>query len=205
MNKQKKKISIGWVIFWLIVFFPVGLYLMWVRTTWNKKIKVGISIFFLILILYGLFATGKETAESSSEELNTTAANVIESSESEESESIPDPNTSAMVDYIARQAKKSANISATEEKRNEAIDFIVANYPDYFSNNELIEKTMYYGYYLEYAYAKNGSENLYANLGIDVYQAVKGVYRSVDKIEDDIVQENLRQIQEALSELGYEV
>ena len=205
MNKQKKKISIGWVIFWLIVFFPVGLYLMWVRTTWNKKIKVGISIFFLILILYGLFATGKETAESSSEELNTTAANVIESSESEESESIPDPNTSAMVDYIVRQAKKSGNISAAEEKGNEAIDFIVANYADYFSNNELMEKTMYYGYYLEYAYAKNGSENLYANLGIDVYQAVKGVYRSVDKIEDDIVQENLRQIQEALSELGYEV
>ena len=67
--------------------------------------------------------------------------------------------------------------------------------------NETMEKTMYYGYYLEYAYSKNGPENIYANLGIDTYQAVKGVYRNVDKVEDDIVQENLRQIEEWLSKL----
>ena len=114
----------------------------------------------------------------------------------------PEPNTSKMVDYLAREAKKSATQAATEEKRNEAVSFIADNYPDYFKDNETMESTIYYGYFLEYAYADNGPENLYANLGMDAYQAVKGVYRNVDKAEDDIVQENLLQIKEALSQLG---
>lgn len=115
------------------------------------------------------------------------------------------PNTSQMVDSIAHRAKRSANKAATQEKRNEAINYIVKHYPKYFKNNKTMEKTMYYGYYLEYAYAKNGSDNVYANLGMDTYQAVKGVYRKVDKTTDDIVVENLRQIKEGLNKLGYKV
>ena len=108
-----------------------------------------------------------------------------------------------MVDYIANEAKKSANQSATEEKKNEAIEFIYSNYPNYYIDNETMEKVLYYGYYLEYAYSKNGSNNLYANLGIDAYQAVKYVYRGTENVEDESTQENLRQIDEALKEIGY--
>lgn len=126
-------------------------------------------------------------------------------SQSDDSGEIPESNTSAMVDYIASEAKKSANQSASKEKRDEALDFISSNYPNYFTNNEIMEKSMYYGYYLEYAYSKNGSSNTYANLGMDVYQAVKYVYRNTETIEDTHVQENLLQIKESLSSLGYSV
>ena len=115
------------------------------------------------------------------------------------------PNTSRMVDDIAHRAKKSANKAATKEKHDEAINYIVKHYPKYFTDNKTMEKTMYYGYYLEYAYAKNGSNNTYANLGMDTYQAVKGVYRNVDKVTEDIVVENLKQIKKGLSKLGYKV
>lgn len=104
---------------------------------------------------------------------------------------------------IASEAKKSANQSASEEKRDEALDFISSTYPDYFSDNDTMEKAMYYGYYLEYAYSKNGPTNTYANLGMDLYQAVKYVYRNTETVEDTHVQENLSQIKEALAELGY--
>lgn len=92
------------------------------------------------------------------------------------------PNTSAIVDYIASKAKESANQSVTEGKRNAAISFIYKNYPHYFTDNKTIEKMMYYGYYLEYAYAKNGDTNIYANLGMDSYQSVKDVYRNAETV-----------------------
>ena len=110
-----------------------------------------------------------------------------------------------MVDYIAQEAKKSANKSASEEKRDEAITYIVDHFPDFYENNTVMENTMYYGYYLEYAYSQNGPENLYANLGMDTYQAVKYVYRNVEKPEDDSTLANLDQIKESLLDLGYDV
>lgn len=49
----KKGPSNGWTIFWLIVFFPVGLVMMWMGN-WNKKVKIGISAFFGVMFLIGL-------------------------------------------------------------------------------------------------------------------------------------------------------
>lgn len=115
------------------------------------------------------------------------------------------PNTSEMVDSIARKAKRSANKSASAKKRNAAISYIVDHYPDFYENNEVMEKTMYYGYYLEYAYSKNGSNNIYANLGMDVYQSIIYVYRNTENINDVHVKENLGQIKKALVQLGYNV
>lgn len=115
-------------------------------------------------------------------------------------EDSPKPNTSEMVEYIAREAKKSAN-SPSNEKDKEAICYIRDNYPNYFDSNAKMENMMKYGYYLEYAYSKNGPTNIYANLGMDAYQVVKYVYRNTENVESDHVQENLRQIEEALGEL----
>ena len=39
------------VVLMLILFFPVGLYLMWKHTKWNKVVKIVISVFFGILII----------------------------------------------------------------------------------------------------------------------------------------------------------
>ena len=213
-SPQKPMRSV-WVIFWLILFFPVGLYFMWAKSSWKRIPKIVISILYALLVVSSLGSDFPESNNTGTAIIETTAETetekeILKESETEivqetaiesESASEPKPNTSGMVDYIAKEAKASANIGASEEKRKEAISFIRDNYPNYFIDNETMEKTMYYGYYLEYAYSKNGSENIYANLGIDAYQAVKGVYRNVDKVEDDIVQENLRQIEEGLSKL----
>lgn len=115
------------------------------------------------------------------------------------------PNSSSMVDYIASEAKKASNESISDEKRDAAIKYIFDHYSDYYENNTVMENTMYYGYYLEYAYAKNGSENLYANLGIDTYQAIKYVYRNAEKPDSEATLSNLEQIAETLYDIGYDV
>lgn len=64
-NSQKKKKSLnkktrkwyeknGWIIFWLIFFFPLGLFLMWKYSNWNKIVKLAASLFFAISILSGI-------------------------------------------------------------------------------------------------------------------------------------------------------
>ena len=74
-----------------------------------------------------------------------------------------------------------------------------SNYPNYFESNEVMEKTMYYGYLLEYGY-KNKNNN-YADLGMDAYQVVKYVYRGAEKVEDISTQENLKQIAKDLDKI----
>lgn len=44
----------GWIIILLILFFPVGLFLMWKYTDWKKPIKWIITVFILIFALVGL-------------------------------------------------------------------------------------------------------------------------------------------------------
>lgn len=117
----------------------------------------------------------------------------------------PEPNTTDMVRYIAQEARISASESVTDDKRDEAVDFIVSTYPDFFTDNETMEKTMYYGFYLDYAYESSGVNNIYANLGIDTYQVVKYVYRGVETVSDSATQSNLYQIQKSLAQLGYDV
>ena len=149
-------------------------------------------------------STQDESGETSSDTEETIAPADYDDALSFLDASIADTeeNTSSMVDAIAAAAKKEANYSATK-LTDEALEYISSNYSDYFSDNSVMEYAMFYGYYLEYAYADNGSDNTYANLGMDVYQAIKYVYRGTADVEDDDVQANLEQVADALTELGY--
>lgn len=204
----------GWIL--AIVSIVVGMKCKDTQTPGRRKIGLITSIITLgltVIILIAAAVSGDDSATETSEQIETvtettSAETEIASSEAEtiaETETAPEANTSAMVDYIAAEAKKSANQAATDEKRDEAIEYIFSHYPNYFDDNETMEKTMYYGYYLEYAYEADDPTNVYANLGMDAYQAVKYVYRGTETIEDDHVTENLRQIAEALSSIGYDV
>lgn len=117
----------------------------------------------------------------------------------------PEANTSAKVDAIALDAKAAAKEGITDEEREEAMNFIVEHYPDYYVDNEIMEQTMFYGFQLDYAFQDDVSNEDYAKLGTDVVQAVKYVYRSVEKVEDDATQLNLEQIKKGLEILGYNV
>lgn len=51
--KPKKIYQKNWfIILMLIVFFPVGLFLMWKHSNWNIVIKIIISMFFAIMCIY---------------------------------------------------------------------------------------------------------------------------------------------------------
>lgn len=45
-NDKKWYQKTGWIIAWLILFFPVGLFLMWKYSDWKKAIKVIVTALF---------------------------------------------------------------------------------------------------------------------------------------------------------------
>lgn len=110
-------------------------------------------------------------------------------------------NSTERVEAIAEAAKASLKYEFNTEKRDEAVDFIRSTYPDYFTDNICMEKTMYYGYYLEFAYSSGGYYTPWAELGMDAYQAVKYYYRGTESIDSDHVQANLEQIQKDLKKI----
>ncbi len=145
------------------------------------------------------------TSVSSNQENSAITSKVDSSSLNDESttnlnNTKPEPNTSAMVDYIARQAKSDA-ASIDDAKIQESVNFIRDNYNNYFTDNNTMEKTMYYGYLLEYSCKNDSSKKDYANLGQDAYQVVKYVYRGAETIDSDSVKSNLEQIQKSLNKI----
>lgn len=66
-NKKLYQKPIG-IIALLILFFPVGLYLMWRYTNWNKFVKFGVTGFFVLLLIIS-------QSDKSSTTLNTQADN----------------------------------------------------------------------------------------------------------------------------------
>lgn len=54
-NWRRKKLRerTWFIILWLILFFPVGLYFMW-RSGWRKEVKIGISALFAVSVVYSI-------------------------------------------------------------------------------------------------------------------------------------------------------
>ena len=131
---------------------------------------------------------------------------VTEVTSETENEAEPEANTSAKVDALALAGKQDVEENGVSDaKRDEAVAFIVEHYPDFYTDNETMEQAISYGYWLEYAYESDESARDYAELGMDLEQAVKYVYRGAESVEDDATQENLSQIREALEAIGQTV
>jgi hypothetical protein len=56
-NKKKWYQKTGGIIFWLIVFFPVGLYLMWKHANWHKTAKWVVTAVYALLFLNGMVSS----------------------------------------------------------------------------------------------------------------------------------------------------
>lgn len=64
-----------------------------------------------------------------------------------------EPNSKQMMGYILSKANQDAqNIISEDEKFKNAFQFIKDNYPNYFENNDMMEKTMYYSKIIQYVY-----------------------------------------------------
>lgn len=110
----------------------------------------------------------------------------------------PEPNTSEMVDNIISKAREDAK-TASDEQKQEALDFIVDNVNKYFTGgNEMIEKVIYYGALLNYCY---DDDSEISKIGNDAVQSVKYVYRGAETIEDKATLENMKQLREEIDKL----
>jgi len=219
--KEKFYQKTWFVVLMLFLIFPLGLILMWVNKKFKPAIRVVLTVLFAFvwLLILASCRSDSQTSQTATEQTTvisneqteattttieqTTVVTTVTTEQTtatvEQTETTTSkPNTSARVDEIARQAKADAKNIDTE-KTIDAVKYIKENYPNYFTNNEVMEKTMYYGYLLEYGY--KDTNKAYAELGMDAYQVVKYVYRGAEKVEDISTQENLKQIAKDLDKI----
>lgn len=104
-------------------------------------------------------------------------------------------NTSEYVDYLASKAKSDAE-TATDGEIQEAINWLKNNTENYFSGNENMENTMYYGELLEYKYKDTGND--LEKIGWQAFKTVKYVYRGVESVTDTSTHDNLMELKEML-------
>jgi len=69
-TKKKWYQKTGGIIVLLVLFFPVGLYLMWKHTSWNKTVKWIVTGFFAFLVLVNAF--GSDSTSTTTETQNPT-------------------------------------------------------------------------------------------------------------------------------------
>lgn len=69
--KKKWYQSTGWIIALLILFFPVGLFLMWKYTNWNKAVKWVVTGVFAFAVLVNAVGGSNSTSTTSNTQ-NTT-------------------------------------------------------------------------------------------------------------------------------------
>lgn len=190
-NGNKKGVSeiLIWVL--LIIFFPVGLYLVWAKSNWSKKKKIIVTVIIAILALIGLFMPGSEDSDYEN-------ANAI--STTQESITQAEDNTSLKVDEILKQAKEDSATS-TDETVEKAVSYIDENISTCFESNDKMEQVMYYGALLDYKY---DDSNKLSILGMNAVQAVKYVYRGVESVDDEATQHNINSVKETLKELKAE-
>ena len=84
MNNKVKSHGNGIVILLLMLFFPVGLYLMWTKTNWNKNIKIVVTVIIALLFFLIIFTPNQK--ESPIIPTNTTETTETETTETETTE-----------------------------------------------------------------------------------------------------------------------
>ncbi len=158
----------------------------------RKKWTLGLLICFVLVIVSAIMISAGGSSNGTSASSGSASAAPAEED--------PEPNTSAMVDSIARQAKADAE-NASDADLEKAYDYIKANYKDCFGGNETMEQMMYNGWLLEYTYDGNESMRDYYNLGMDAEQLVKYVYRGAETKDDQSTRENIKQIEESIQKI----
>ena len=157
------------------------------------KRLLGIAILCAMISMTACGNTSVESSNASEIEENITEEITTEAIATE-----PEHGTSAYVDYLAFKAKDDAE-TASNEQLQEAVDWLKNNTAAYFSTEENMEKTMYYGQLLEYKY--KGTENEYEKIGWQAFKTVKYVYRGAESVSDDVTQNNLLELQEMAENL----
>lgn len=164
-----------------------------------KKTKIAAMALIATVLLCG--CSGKPAEETTITTAATTSISVA--IVRYEVVDVPDEpeehGTSAYVDYLALKAKADAS-TATDDKLQEAVDWLRTNVDSCFDSQENMELTMYYGELLEYKYKKTGNE--YEDLGWQAFKTVKYVYRNVETTSDDATVKNYEKLKKKVSNVS---
>lgn len=156
------------------------------RKNTSKKPWIVAAVILIVILIGSMCGNDSSTAPSPT--IEPTAIPV---------DQMPEPQTSAMVDHIISTAKKDAGGPDAESKASAAFDWIVQTAPQWYDGPEIMEQAIYNGTLVEYYY--DGRDDVRSEIGADVVQSVKYVYRGVETVLDDTTQENIRQIKEGLA------
>lgn len=75
-NAYTRDIDAWFIILMIVIFFPVGLYLMWTRTSFPKWVKVTVTSIFVALFLVKLVSTAVQSGTAKDPNSETTVAEV---------------------------------------------------------------------------------------------------------------------------------
>ncbi|GEM_PF-4309001 len=119
--QENKPIKSIWVILWLIIFFPIGIILMWARSNWSKKAKWIVTGVFGGILLLG--AIGSATSPNTANTSNTT-----NNSQNNQSQSTPTPAVTQQMknDYISFYKQYMAIANKSDKANNKVMDDITA-------------------------------------------------------------------------------
>lgn len=169
---------------------------------WRKGIKQKAIVIGIVLIM---FVIGSIIGSNKNTSFN------YEFSKSENlSLELTQHNTTTALDEITNKAKKDRENDTKEEKNkviNDGLYFIKNNVNDLAKDNETMEKSLYYGYYIyscieNEADAKNitelgEKEQAVYKIGYNTFLGLKFRYRNVEQINENKIQtvkENLAKI-----------
>ncbi len=162
------------------------------------KRKLVVLFLLSTLLVYGCSESpADETFEVSEESVVEANVEIIVDNLLELPSFTAEQNTSAMVDQIAATAKKYSE-ALTEEEVSKIIETIRETDHKFYDGAEDMELFMWYGYLLD---SKFDDSDTRSQLGTDLCQAIKYVYRGAETILDDATQENLSQIDKHLENI----
>lgn len=152
------------------------------KKTKSKKPWIIAAVILLVILIGSMGGNDSSTAPSPTIEPTATP--------------IPVRGETSMVDHLIGKAKVDAGGPDAESKAIAAFDWIVSTVPRWYDGPEIMEQAIYNGALVEYYY--DGCDDIRAEIGLDVVQSVKYVYRGVETVLDDSTQENIRQIKEGI-------
>ena len=135
------------IVLMLIVFFPVGLFLMWKYSKWHKTAKIIISVFFAVMVI---FSNGSEESKNVETKNTNTEVETVDKTK--------DTNTEVEI----AKANKIKELQEKSKTILDSKDYYTMNEDERETIDELIEKwddEIDYNFKSEYADKKVQYEN----------------------------------------------
>ena len=126
------------IILMLVVFFPVGLFLMWKNAKWHKTVKIIISVLFAVAVIFSNGSEESKNVETKDTNAEVETVKVDERKElQEKSKTILDSK-----DYYAMNEDERKTINELVKKWDDEIDYSFKS--EYVDKKNQYEKDKYY-------------------------------------------------------------